>query len=70
MASKKGIPLAAMERLLRESGAQRVSEDAKAALKMALEEYAAKIGEGATKYAAHAGRKTVKSEDIKLATKF
>jgi len=69
MAGKKGIPLAAMERLLRNAGAIRVSEDAKAALKVALEDYAAKIGEDATKYAAHAGRKTVKADDIKLATK-
>ena len=69
MVNKKGIPLAAMERLLKNVGAHRVAEDAKAALKMALEAYAAKIGEGAVKYAAHAGRKTVKAEDIQLATK-
>ena len=69
MPNKKGIPLAAMERLLKNAGAQRVSEEAKAALKVALEDYAAKIGEGATKYAVHAGRKTVKAEDIKLATR-
>ncbi|MCF7865870.1 histone family protein [Candidatus Woesearchaeota archaeon] len=69
MPNKKGIPLAAMERLLKNVGAQRVSEEAKAALKQALEDYATKIGEGATKYAAHAGRKTVKADDIKLATK-
>lgn len=69
MATKKGIPLAAMERLLRNAGAPRVSEDAKMALKIALEEYAQKIGEGASKYAQHAGRKTVRAEDIQLATK-
>ncbi len=69
MANKKGIPLAAMERLLKDAGAVRVSESAKQALKEALEEYALKIGENASKYSIHAGRKTVKSEDIKLATK-
>ncbi|MCF7872490.1 histone family protein [Candidatus Woesearchaeota archaeon] len=69
MPNKKGIPLAAMERLLKHAGAHRVSEEAKSALKQALEEYAQKIGEGATKYSAHAGRKTVKAEDIILATK-
>lgn len=69
MVTKKGIPLAAMERLLRNAGAPRVSEDAKMALKLALEEYAQKIGEGASKYAQHAGRKTVRAEDIQLATK-
>ena len=69
MQNKKGIPLAAMERLLKNAGAQRVSEEAKIALKQALEDYAQKIGEGATRYAAHAGRKTVKADDIKLATR-
>ncbi len=62
------VSLAAMESLLRKSGAERVSEDAKAALKKILEEYALEIGKSATKYAVHAGRKTVKAEDIKLAT--
>ena len=61
------VSLAAMEELLRKSGAERVSEDAKIALKRAVEDYAIKIGSSASKYAAHAGRKTVKSEDIGLA---
>lgn len=69
MTLRKGIPLAAMERLLRNAGALRVSEDAKIALKQALEAYAQRIGEGATKYAQHASRKTVRAEDIQLATK-
>ena len=69
MANKKGIPLAAMDRLLKDAGAGRVSESAKIALKEALEEYALRIGESASKYAVHAGRKTVKAGDIKLATK-
>lgn len=64
---KKDIPLAAMERLLKKAGAERVSEDAKEALRDTLEEYALKIGQDANKFSVHAGRKTVKSEDIKLA---
>ncbi|MGV8168981.1 MAG: histone family protein [Candidatus Nanoarchaeia archaeon] len=64
---KKDIPLAAMERLLKKAGAERVSEDAKDALRDALEEYALRIGQDAAKYSGHAGRKTVKAEDIKLA---
>ncbi|MFA6073195.1 MAG: histone family protein [Candidatus Woesearchaeota archaeon] len=67
MDNKKDIPLAAMERLLKKSGAERVAEDAKDALRDALVEYALKIGQDATKYSNHAGRKTVKAEDIKLA---
>jgi DNA-binding protein len=65
--NKKDIPLAAMERLLKKAGSDRVSEDAKEALRNALEEYALKIGQDANKYSIHAGRKTVKAEDIKLA---
>jgi histone H3/H4 len=65
---KKDIPLAAMERLLKKAGAERVSEDAKAALRDSLEEFALRIGQDAIRYSNHAGRKTVKAEDIKLAT--
>lgn len=69
MGTKKGISLAAMERLLKRAGAQRVSEKAKEELKEALESYAREVGENAIKYAKHAGRKTVKDEDIKLAVR-
>jgi len=69
MATKKLLPLAAMEKILKTSGAERVADSAKAALKEAVEEIAEKIAHDAIKLAAHAGRKTVKSEDIKLATK-
>ena len=67
MANKKGVALAAMEKLLRDAGAQRVSEDAKQALKEALEAYASRLGSDASKYATHAGRKTIKAEDVRLA---
>ena len=64
---KKIIPLAAMERIMKKAGAERVSEDAKEALRDVLEEIGAQISESAIKLAQHTGRKTVKSEDIKLA---
>jgi histone H3/H4 len=69
MVTKRGIPLAAMERLLRDAGSFRVSEGAKAELKHVLEEIASDIGERATKFAQHASRKTIKAEDVKLAAK-
>jgi len=67
--SKRLIPLAAMEKLLKHSGAERVSEKAKSALKAQLEEMADEIAHSAIKFAMHAGRKTVKAGDIKLAAR-
>ena len=61
------IPLAPVERLIRSAGSQRVSETAAVALTDILEEYGLEISREAIKLAEHAGRKTVKAEDIKLA---
>lgn len=63
------IPLAAMEKLMKKAGAERVSDKSKAALKEVLEEYASKLASDAVRFALHAGRKTVKAGDIKLAVK-
>jgi len=67
--SDKFLPLAAMEKLLKQGGADRVSEKAKVALKNVLEDMAMDIATKSIKLAVHAGRKTVKAEDIKLAVK-
>ena len=67
--TSKLLPLAAMEKILKQSGADRVSDKAKVALKEVIEDLANEIAAKAIKLAAHAGRKTVKSEDIKLAVK-
>ena len=67
--SKRLIPLAAMEQIIKKAGGERVADDAKAALKEVLEEYAHRISAQAAKFALHAGRKTVKAEDVKLAAK-
>ncbi|MBU1201265.1 MAG: histone family protein [Nanoarchaeota archaeon] len=66
---KKIIPLAAMERIMKKAGAKRVSEDAKETLRDVLEEFGIEVSEAAIKFAFHTGRKTVKAEDIKLATR-
>ena len=66
---KKLLPLAAMEKILKLSGAERVSDKAKEALKDMIEDIASEIAENAVKFAAHSGRKTVKAGDIKLAAK-
>lgn len=67
MKKDKLIPLAAMEKAMKMAGADRVSEDAKAALKDILEHYAESLAADAVRLAKHAGRKTVKGVDIKLA---
>ncbi|NYT19667.1 MAG: histone family protein [Methanosarcinales archaeon] len=61
------LPLASVERLIRSAGSERVSESAASALLEILEDYGVKISKEAIIYANHAGRKTVKSEDIQLA---
>ncbi len=67
--AKRLVPLAAMEQILKNSGAERVSDQAKTALKTVVEDIAEGIASRAVKYAMHAGRKTVRAEDIKLAAK-
>jgi len=68
-ANKKLLPLAAMEKIMKNCGAERVSDKAKEALKNIVEDIAEEIAENAVKLAIHAGRKTVKAGDIKLAAK-
>jgi len=58
------IPIAPVNRLIRNAGAERVSEDASAELVKLLEAEGAKIANKAVALAKHAGRKTVKVEDI------
>ena len=67
--SKKVLPLAAMEKILKNVGAERVADDAKSALKEVLEEKAGHIAQKAWDIAKHSGRKTVKAGDIRLAAK-
>ena len=67
--AKRGIPLAAMEVLLKKAGAPRVSDKAKHVLRNIIQDKAQDIATMAIRFAGHAGRKTVKAGDIKLAVK-
>lgn len=63
------LPIAPVGRLLKNAGASRISEEAKIELAKVLEQEAEMIAQDAIKLAKHAGRKTVKADDIILACK-
>ena len=63
------LPIAPVTRLIRNAGAERVSEDASQELIRLLEKEAEKIAVKAVTLAKHAKRKTVTREDIEEATK-
>jgi histone H3/H4 len=63
------LGLAGMFRIIKKSGGERVSEEAADQLRRILEEIATKISDQAIDLSIHAGRKTIKAEDIQLAAK-
>jgi DNA-binding protein len=69
MAKKRFLSHNAMDKMIREAGGVRVSDDAKLALAALLEEKALQISMEAKKFAEHAGRKTITEKDILLANK-
>jgi histone H3/H4 len=58
---------AAVERILKNAGAGRVSADATTALSELMEEYGSFLAREAKKMSDHAGRKTIRGADIKIA---
>lgn len=61
------LPRAPTARIMKNAGAQRISGDAVDELLAAIEAYGTDIASRANDLARHAGRKTVKASDIKLA---
>ena len=63
------LGVSAMYRILKKAGAERVSDESADELRKVLENIAAEIAKNAVDMSKHAGRKTVKAEDVKLASK-
>jgi histone H3/H4 len=63
------LAVAPMHRICKKAGADRVSESAAKELAKVLDEIGVKIAREAMDYAMHAGRKTIKSEDIEIAAR-
>lgn len=61
------LPKAPTARIMKNAGAQRVSGEAIDAFVSAIEDYGTSIASKANDLAHHAGRKTIKASDIKLA---
>ncbi len=63
------LAVAPMHRLCKKAGAERVSEAAAKELAKELEKMGIKIAKEALDFAMHAGRKTIKAEDIEIAAR-
>lgn len=63
------LPIAAVARIAKKNGAERVGSDAAAALVGKAEDYIESLTKEANKLAMHAGRKTIKEEDVELAAR-
>jgi DNA-binding protein len=63
------LAVAPMHRLCKKAGADRVSEAAAQELAKVLEEIGTKIAKEALDYAMYAGRKTIQTKDIEIATR-
>jgi histone H3/H4 len=62
------LPIAAVIRIAKANGAERVGKDAADLLVKKAEEYIGQLTKDAEKMASHAGRKTLKEEDIEMAS--
>jgi histone H3/H4 len=60
----------AVERIMKKAGAERVSADATETLIVLMEEYGIILAKEAKKMSDHAGRKTLRGSDIRMAAEF
>ncbi|MFH0967298.1 MAG: histone family protein [Methanobacteriota archaeon] len=61
------LPIAAVIRIAKANGAERVGSDAAEMLVKMAEEYIGELTKEANRLASHAGRKTIKAEDVEMA---
>jgi histone H3/H4 len=61
--------LAPLERILRQEGGYRVSEEAVEKLRDVVEKLAREIAKVSVDMSKHAGRRTIKAEDVEVALK-
>ena len=64
------LSLSAVERIIKKAGAERISADATETLAVLMEEYGVFISKEAKKMSDHAGRKTLRGSDIRMAAEF
>ena len=63
------LGMSAMYRILKKAGAERVSDESADELRRTVEKLADEIAKNAVDMAAHAKRKTVNGEDVRLASR-
>lgn len=68
-AREREIPVAPIDRIMHQEGAERVSEEAAKYLRNIVEEIARQIAREASELARHANRKTVVREDVEFAVR-
>jgi DNA-binding protein len=64
------LSLSAVERIIKKGGAERISADATETLAILMEEYGVFLSKEAKKMSDHAGRKTLRGSDIRMAADF
>ena len=63
------LPIAAVSRIAKKNGAERVGSDAVETLVVKAGDYITRLAKEVNKFAVHAGRKTIKEEDVDLAAR-
>lgn len=63
------LPLLPFERIAKKAGVKRISHEAVEELRDTMDEYATEVAEKAVKVSFHAGRRTVKEEDVRFVVK-